>query len=67
MELPWQITLLKRWVTGERAKMEEEDTGIKREMYELARQWMAKSKLLKHPGHNICRHISTATDSALWK
>ncbi len=55
-----QFTLLKRWVTGERAEMEEVD--INREMYELARKWMAKSKLLKLPGH-----ISKATNLALWK
>jgi hypothetical protein len=36
-----QYTLLKRWVTGELAEKEEKD--IKREMYELARKWMAES------------------------
>ncbi len=40
--------------------MEEEDTN--REMYELARMWMAESKLWKLP----C-HISKDTDIALWK
>jgi hypothetical protein len=40
--------------------MEEED--INREMYELARKWMAERKLWKLP----C-HISKDTDLALWK
>jgi hypothetical protein len=42
-----QFTLLKRWVTGEQANIEEED--INREMYELARKWMTDSKLRKFP------------------
>jgi hypothetical protein len=54
------ITLLKRWVTGKRAEMEEED--MNREMYELALNWMAESKLRKLSGH-----ISKDTDLTLWK
>jgi hypothetical protein len=44
-----QFTLLKRWVTGERAEMEEGD--INREMYELARKWIAEASTpyLKSP------------------
>ncbi len=52
--------LLKRWVAGELAEIDEDD--INRGMYELARKWMAESKLRNHPGH-----ISKATDLALWK
>ena len=47
-------------MTVELAEMEEED--INREMYEVARMWMAESKLWKLP----C-HISKDTDIALWK
>ena len=53
-------TLMKRWVTGEKADMDQED--IERELYELAREWMAVSKLRKIPGH-----VAKETDVALWK
>ena len=36
-------TLMKRWVTGEKAEMDQED--IEREWFELAREWMAVSNL----------------------
>jgi hypothetical protein len=55
-----EYTLIKTWVTGERAEMEDED--IQREMFELAREWMSASKLKKLPGH-----IAKPTDFALWK
>jgi hypothetical protein len=38
-----------RWVTGEKAEMGQED--IDRELFELACEWMAVSKLRKLPGH----------------
>ena len=53
-------TLMKRWVTDEKAEMEQED--IDRELFELAREWMAVSKLRKLPGH-----VAKETDVALWK
>ena len=53
-------TLVKQWVTGEHATMEEED--IERELFELARDWMWASKLKKTPGHK-----SLPTDFAMWK
>ena len=53
-------TLMKRWVTGEKAEMDQED--IDRELFELAREWMAVSKLRKLPGH-----VAKETDVALWK
>ena len=53
-------TMMKRWVTGETAVMEQED--IDRELFELARQWMEVSKLKKLP----C-HIAKTTDVSLWK
>jgi hypothetical protein len=52
-----ELTLMKRWVTGEKPEMDQED--IDRELFELAREWMAVSKL---PGH-----IAKETDVALWK
>ena len=55
-----EYTLLKKWVIGEEAEMESED--IDRELFELAREWMAVSKLKKLPGH-----IDNPTDVALWK
>ncbi len=36
-------TLMKRWMTGEKAEKEQEDIG--RELFELAREWMAVSKI----------------------
>ncbi len=53
-------TLMKRLVTGEKAEMEQED--IDRELFELAREWMAVSKLRKLPGH-----VAKETNVALWK
>ncbi len=53
-------TLMKRWVTGEKAEMGQED--IDRKLYELAREWMAVSKLRKFP----C-HVAKETDVTLWK
>ncbi len=41
--------------------MEEEDSEINREMYELAHKWMAESNLRKLP----C-HISKDTDHSVW-
>ena len=40
-----EFTLIKRWVTGEKADMDSED--IERELFELARDWimMSLSKL----------------------
>ena len=35
--------MVKRWVTGEKAEMEQED--VEREVFELAREWMEVSKL----------------------
>jgi hypothetical protein len=53
-------TLMKRWVTGEKAEVEQED--IDRELFELAREWMAVSKLRKLPGH-----VAKETNVALLK
>jgi hypothetical protein len=57
-----EFTLMKRWVTGENAKMDSED--IERGLYELARHgdWMSQSKLKKLPGHQ-----SKSTNVSLWK
>jgi hypothetical protein len=43
--------MIKRWVTGhgEQAEMDQDD--IDRELFELAREWMAVSKLKKLSGH----------------
>ncbi len=46
-------------MTGEKAEMDQED--IDRELFELAREWMAVSKLRKLPGH-----VAKETDVALW-
>ena len=53
-------TLMKRWVTGDKAEMEQED--IDRELFELAREWMGVSKLRKIPGH-----VAKEADVALCK
>jgi hypothetical protein len=53
-------TLMKRWVTVEKAEMEQED--IDTESFQLAREWMAVSKLRKIPGH-----VAKDTYVALWK
>ncbi len=52
--------MIKRWVTGEQAEMDHDD--IDRELFELARDWMAVSKLKKLPGH-----VAKETDVALCK
>jgi hypothetical protein len=53
-------TLIKQWVTGQKAEMEQED--IDRELFELAREWMAVTKL-----RNISGHVANETDVALCK
>ncbi len=50
---------MKRWVTGEKAEMEQDD--IDRELFELACECMAVSMLRKLPGH-----LAKETDVALW-
>ena len=55
-----KYVLMKRWVTGEEAEMEEED--IENEMFGLARDYMSASLLRKLPGHK-----SKETDYHLWK
>ncbi len=55
-----ECTLMKRWVTGQKTEMEQED--IDRELFELAREWMAVSKLRKIPGH-----VAKETDVVLCK
>jgi hypothetical protein len=52
--------MMKRWVTGEQAEMDQDD--IDRELFELAREWMEVSKLKKLPGH-----VAKETDVSLWK
>ena len=44
-------TMIKRWVTGEQAEMDQDDSDIDRELFELARDWMEVSKLKKLSGH----------------
>jgi hypothetical protein len=51
---------VKRWVTGERALLTDED--IARELFEKARYLMALSGLRKTPGHK-----DLSTDLAMWK
>jgi hypothetical protein len=51
-------TMMKRWVTGEQAEMDQDD--IDRELFELAREWMEVSKLKKLPGH-----VAKETDVSL--
>ncbi len=53
-------TLIKRWVPGEKAEMEQDD--IDSELFELAREWMSVSKLRMLPGH-----VAKESDAALWK
>ncbi len=38
-----EFTLIKRWMTGEKAEMDSE--GIERELFHFARDWMSESKL----------------------
>ena len=52
--------VIKKWITGERATVEQED--IDREIFELARDFMSASGLQKVPGH-----VSKETDIGLWK
>ena len=51
---------VKRWVTGDRAEMPEED--IERELFEEARALMHLSGLRKLPGHR-----GLDSDFAMWK
>jgi hypothetical protein len=55
-----EYTLMKRWATGEKAKMDSED--IERGLFELARDWMSQSKFKKLPCHQ-----SKPTHVSLWK
>jgi hypothetical protein len=41
--------MIKRWVTGEQAEMDQDDND--RDSFELAREWMKVSKLKKLPAH----------------
>jgi hypothetical protein len=50
-----ELRLVKRWVTGDKAKMDSE--SMERESSELARYWMSQSKLKSLP-----RHQSRPTD-----
>ena len=54
------FTLIKCWVTGDRAEMEQED--IERELYELARDFMEASGIKKLPSHT-----HNENDLGLWK
>jgi hypothetical protein len=51
---------MKRWVTGKKAEMEQED--IDRELLELARELLSAFKLRKRPGH-----VDMKTGVALWR
>ncbi len=51
---------MKRWATGEKAEVEQED--IDRELFKLAREWMSMSKLRMLPGH-----VAKDSDAVLWK
>ena len=53
-----EFTLIKRWVTGEKAEMDSED--IERELFELVRDWMSQSNLKLHD------HQSKPTNASLW-
>jgi hypothetical protein len=55
-----EYTLMKRWMPGDKAKMDSED--IERELFELASDWTSQSKLKK-----LLSHQSKPTDVALWK
>ena len=52
--------LVKRWVTGECAEME--DADIHKEIFDLARSFMEESKLKTIP-----THVPNETDIGLWK
>ena len=51
---------IKKWTTGERATLEQED--IDRELFVIDRDFMSASGLKKAPGH-----VSKPTDIGLWK
>ncbi len=51
---------IRKWVTGAKTKMEQED--IDREFFELALQNMSLSGLMKVPDH-----VALPDDVALWK
>ncbi len=53
-------TVMKQWVTGQKAEMEQED--IDRVLFKIAREWMAVSKLRKISGR-----VAKETYVALWK
>ena len=55
---PLDYVLIKQWVTGEKASMEEEDI----EKFNAARDYMSVSLLRKLPNH-----FSKPTDFYLWK
>jgi hypothetical protein len=55
-------TVMKRWVTGEKAEMEQEDIDSDSELFELAREWMCVSKLQVR---NLPGHAAKETDVAL--
>jgi hypothetical protein len=57
---PLDYVLIKQWVTGEKASMEEED--IENEMFNAARDYMSVSLLRKLPNH-----FSKPTDFYLWQ
>ncbi len=54
-----EFTLIKRWVTGEKAEMDSED--IEQEIFELVRDWMSQSNLKQLHGHQ-----SDPTNVSLW-
>jgi hypothetical protein len=62
-------TLMKQWVTGQKAEMEQED--LDRELFELAREWMSVSKLREWMSVSKLRkipgHVAKETDVALCK
>ena len=51
---------IRKWAIGRKAEMEQED--IDREFFELARQYMFLSGLMKVPDH-----VAFPNDIALWK
>ncbi len=55
-----EYVLIKEWVTGEKAVMDDED--IEHEMFNAARDYMSASLLRKVPNH-----FSKPTDYYLWK
>ena len=57
---PLDYVLIKQWVTGEKAAMDDED--IENEMFNAARDYMSVSLLRKLPNH-----FPKPTDFYLWK